>query len=69
MKRDWYDPDMRSACLYAERKKSVKASTLWSMKAGVSSIIAQKEACSPEDFVSDSLRLYVKLDVSRGKEF
>ena len=28
-----------------------------------------KEACSPEDFVSDPLRLYVKLDVSRGKEF
>ena len=28
-----------------------------------------KEACSPEDFVSDPVRLYVKLDVSRGKEF
>ena len=27
-----------------------------------------KEACSPEDFVSDRHRLYVKLDVSRGKE-
>ena len=27
-----------------------------------------KEACSPEDFVSDPHRLYVKLDVSRGKE-
>ena len=28
-----------------------------------------KEACNPEDFVSDPNRLYVKLDVSRGKEF
>ena len=27
-----------------------------------------KEACSPEDFVPDRHRLYVKLDVSRGKE-
>ena len=27
-----------------------------------------KEACSPEDFVFDLHRLYVKLDVSRGKE-
>ena len=27
-----------------------------------------KEACSPEDFVPDPHRLYVKLDVSRGKE-
>ena len=28
-----------------------------------------KEACSPEDFVSDPHRLYVKLDVSRGIVF
>ena len=47
MKRDWYDPGMPSACLYAERKKSVKASTLWSMKAGVSSIIAQRKPAAP----------------------
>ena len=47
MKRDWYDPGMRSACLYAERKKSVKASTLWSMKAGVSSIIVQRKPAAP----------------------
>ena len=26
-----------------------------------------KEACSPKDFVSDLNRLYVKLDVNRGK--
>ena len=43
MKPDGYDPGMRSACLYAERKKSAKASTLWLMKASVSSIIAQRK--------------------------
>ena len=43
MKPDGYDPGMRSACLYAERKKSAKALTLWLMKASVSSIIAQRK--------------------------
>ena len=43
MKPDGYDPGMRSACLYAERKKSAKASTLWLKKASVSSIIAQRK--------------------------
>ena len=43
MKPDGYDPGMRSACLYAEREKSAKASTLWLTKAGVSSIIAQRK--------------------------
>ena len=43
MKPDGYDPGMRSACLYAERKKSAKVSTLWLKKASVSSIIAQRK--------------------------
>ena len=43
MKPDGYDPGMRSACLYVERKKSAKASTLWLKKAGASSIIAQRK--------------------------
>ena len=43
MKPDGYDPGMRSACLYAETKKSAKASTLWLKKASVSSIIAQRK--------------------------
>ena len=43
MKADGYDPGMRSACLYAERKKSAKTSTLWLKKATVSSIIAQRK--------------------------
>ena len=43
MKPDGYDPGMRSACLYAERKKSAKVSTLWLKKACVSSIIAQRK--------------------------
>ena len=43
MKPDGYDPGTRSACLYVERKKSAKASTLWLKKAGASSIIAQRK--------------------------
>ena len=43
MKPDGFDPGMWSACLYAGRKKSAKASTLWLKKASVSLIIAQRK--------------------------
>ena len=68
MKPDGYDPGMRSACLYAERKRSAKASTLWLKKASVSSVIAQRKPAVLR-ILFPTHRLYVKLDVSRGKEF
>ena len=67
MKRDGHDPAMQSACLCVGRRRFAKASILLLKKASVSFNNRTKEACRPEDFVFDPDRLYVKLDVSRGK--